>query len=94
MTYIKHWNKYYKEVDLASLTKKELIDLLKTAIEINPQIVERIRDYVKHEPRWGKETWLAQTNVAGKNQIMFTDTLDSNLNKLKVTQVLSLVKNI
>ena len=94
MTYIKHWQKFYKEIDIDSLTKKELIEILKNAIELNPQVVDRVKDIARSQPRYEKENWLERTNVAGKYKLTFTDTLDSNLQKLKVSEVLSLVKNI
>lgn len=76
------------------MTKKELIELLKEAIEINPRVVERVRDFVKHAPRWENEKWIMMNNTNGKHTLQFTETLESNLNKLKVNEILGLVKNI
>lgn len=57
MTYIKHNGNFYKEVEIEKLPKEELIKIIKEAIEINPQIIERwntIREYVDRYPWWEK----------------------------------------
>lgn len=47
MTYLKHQWKYYKEINLESLTKEELIELIQNAI-----VVASTTAYVDHTYRW------------------------------------------
>jgi hypothetical protein len=48
MTYLKHNGKFYKEVELKELDKKELIKLITEAVETNPKIVERFYSYPRY----------------------------------------------
>lgn len=53
--YIKHNNKFYKEVDLKELDKKELIKLITEAIEVNPKVIERRNNvYIEKHRDWYK----------------------------------------
>lgn len=88
MTYIKHNGKFYKEVEIEKLPKEELIKIIKEAIEINPQIIERwntIREYVDRYPRWNRDVtriggtswWLTQAGNISDITTNFV-TMDQN----------------
>ncbi|MCK9369846.1 hypothetical protein M0R04_08070 [Candidatus Dojkabacteria bacterium] len=52
MKYIKHSGKFYQEIDLKDLDKKELIKLIMEAVEVEPTIVERRKEYPVYVDRY------------------------------------------
>jgi len=82
MKYIKHDNKFYKEVDLTTLDKKELIT---QAVEIDPKVIERWRChpvYVDKYLRWN-QYWYGNTMLlntpwpSGSGAISFAAKLNT-----------------
>lgn len=52
MEYVKHNWEYYKKVDIATLEKDELVELIKNAEEWKPQvIVKEVEKYVESK-KW------------------------------------------
>lgn len=86
MKYIKHNWSYYKEITLKDLDKKELIELIQNAIEIENKIihkVERIYDrrwynqpYITYSATWTLGTTLTWT-TNWNTLILNTSTLAS-----------------
>ena len=60
MKYIKHWWSYYREITLKDLDKKELIELIQNAIEIDNKTITKIERI--YDRRWYNQPYV--TNYA------------------------------
>ncbi len=72
MKYIKHDWSYYKEITLKDLDKKELIELIQNAIEIENKIIHKVERI--YDRRWYNQpyvtycdTWTLSTSSATLN---------------------------
>ena len=93
MQYIKRDWKFYKEINLDSLSKEELVDLIKNAIEINPTIVEKRSSYpvyVEKYSRW-KPT-RQQPFLYNSNQQVFSVECSNKLNSMEINDLVALCK--
>lgn len=91
--YIKHWNKFYKEINIDSLTKKDLIDIIENAIVVNPQVINNVitKEIYRQYPRWQNQTWAVSSvwwNVS------LNDIAKSNLNKMNKQDLYSLSMSV
>lgn len=80
LMFLKHDNKYYKEVQLNQLTKPELIELLQKAIEIEaPKIEKIIHEYY---PNYYHNWWWSKTYTAPA-VMMLNQPVNTNLDVIK-----------
>lgn len=89
MSFIKHNGKYYREIELKDLDKRELIELITNAVETNPTVIERWNSYPvyidKFKPYYGG-------GLVYCNDTLLKDTtaFNSSLNSLDQPELLNL----
>ena len=91
--YLKHWNKFYKEINIDSLTKKDLIDIIENAIVVNPQIINNVitKEIYRQYPRWKGQTWTVSSVWWSAS---LNDIAKSNLNKMNKQDLYSLSMSV
>ena len=90
MTYIKYQDKFYKQIDLKDLWKKELIELITKAIEVKEnRVVEYINSNRHHYWKTQPMRLNNQLNMATKN----CDIVNW-LSELDKPNLLSMAQNI
>lgn len=91
--YIKHWNKFYKEINIDSLTKKDLIDIIENAIVVNPQVINNVitKEIYREYPWRQRQTW-GITSVWWN--VCLNSEVKTNLNKMTKQDLYSLSMSV
>ena len=91
--YIKHWNKFYKEINIDSLTKKDLIDIIENAIVVNPQVINNVitKEIYREYPWRQRQTW-GITSVWWN--VWLNNEVKTNLNKMTKQDLYSLSMSV